>query len=361
MEIVDPHHHFIDDSNDFQSFLCSLGCRNYSPDNYADDSKSLKIRATVHVEALPDDGLKEAKWVQSIAQMQSCRVPIAGIVAQCNLADVDAESQLDALQTTCPLLRGIRYILDYDGPFDPQDINCPTHVACSRHGLDYLRDPIPASAFERGFAMLAQRGLSFDLQCAPVQLPAAAALLARHPTVRVCIDHMGKPRHLKTCAGEDNNSSTVGSTLTDNNTAAADIWSTSALKSPDQQLPLVSSSTAAKIIEWRSGMAAMAKLPQVYVKLSMLGYAVPGWHNDLQQEALLRALLLETIERFGAARFMFSSNFHVNGAVSDSDGLLTDGPTFSQLYEKFYEFVAHLPLLDQQRLFAGTASEFYRV
>ena len=29
----------------------------------------------------------------------------------------------------------IRYILDYDGPFDGV---CPTHVACKEHGTDFL-------------------------------------------------------------------------------------------------------------------------------------------------------------------------------------------------------------------------------
>ena len=126
---------------------------------------------------MPDSGLEEAQFVESIIASGECKV--GAIVAGCNLADGDAADQLEALGATCPHVRGIRYILDYDGPYDAG--KNATHVACSRHGLDYLRDPIASKDFERGFALLADRGLSFDLQCVPIQLPAAAALCSRHP------------------------------------------------------------------------------------------------------------------------------------------------------------------------------------
>lgn len=44
-----------------------------------------------------------------------------------------------------------------------------------------------AAKFESGFGLLADLGLSFDLQCAPAQLLAAAALFGRHPKVPVAI------------------------------------------------------------------------------------------------------------------------------------------------------------------------------
>lgn len=171
-----------------------------------------------------------------------------------------------------PVLSG--YILDYDGPFDGSGSNA-THVACLRHGKDFLRDREHAAAFERGFAELARRRLSFDLQCCPAQLPSAAAIFARNPDVRVSICHMGKPRHLAADGG------------------AAD---------------------AAKLEEWREGLRLMAALPQVHLKLSMLGYAVPGWHADASKEALLRSLVRESIALFGARRCMFNSNWYVRSS-----------------------------------------------
>ena len=41
---------------------------------------------------------------------------------------------------------------------------------------------------------------------------------------------------------------------------------------------------AAKIEAWRAGVTALAKLPQVRVKLSMLGFLVPGWTDDAAKE-----------------------------------------------------------------------------
>jgi predicted TIM-barrel fold metal-dependent hydrolase len=270
---------------------------------------------------MPDNGVEEVLWVESLANQGRCKV--AGIVAQCSLADADVEFQLDALQEASPTrLRGIRYILDYDdGPFVESHSNA-THVACSRHGLDYLRDPVAAAAFERGFSLLADRNLSFDLQCAPVQLKAAAALVGRHPFVRVCIDHLGKPRQL------------------------------------DAEM---TAETEAKLAVWREGMQLLSKHPQVYVKLSMLGYAIPGWHTDAQKEAFLRSLVLETILLFGAHRCMFASNYHISAAVADSDGLLDSGPSIPTLYRHFQQWVQHLSKEDQARLFSETAAEFYRL
>ena len=85
------------------------------------------------------------------------------------------EAQLLAVKAASPKTTGIRWILDYDGPFDPEDKLSPTHVACSRiahtrHGGDYLREPAAAALFERGFGLLAKHGLSFDLQCCPAQV-----------------------------------------------------------------------------------------------------------------------------------------------------------------------------------------------
>jgi len=134
------------------------------------------------------------------------------------------------------------------------------------------------------------------------------------------IDHLGKPRHLDGSA-ED----------------------------------------APKLAEWRAGMAKMAALPQVCVKLSMLGYSVPGWHADANKEALLKALVLEVIDMFGASRCMFASNYHVNAQVSDSDGKCGTGPEMIELYDRFEAWIEHMPDEEKARLFAGTAEDFYRI
>ena len=76
-------------------------------------------------------------------------------------------------------------------------------------------------------------------------------------------------------------------------------------------------------------MKQLAALPLVYCKISMLGYGVPGWHSDGVKHKFVQQLVLEVIQMFGAQRCMFASNYHINAAVSDSDGLLHGGPTVS--------------------------------
>lgn len=319
-EIVDCHHHFLEPGkNDFQAFLRKLGCPSYPCEKYALDRGDLPIARTVHVEALPDDGVAEAAWVTAL--IDGGRAPyVAAIVAKCDLSADDCAETLDRLAAVAPKLRGIRYILDYDGPFGEGNA---THVECSRHGLDYLRDRDgPAAAFERGFALLAARNLSFDLQCCPLQLPAAAKLCARHPGVRVVLDHLGKPYKLK--AREED--------LVD-------------------------------VAAWRRGIRTIAAVPSVYVKLSMLGYAVPGWSEDAIKTDLVKELVLETIQTFGAKRCMFASNWHVDGPTSNSDGGDRCAMTMPQLYAIFNEWVEAWGFDAEAKhaLFAGTAAEFYRL
>ncbi|KAH9126578.1 hypothetical protein LEN26_001402 [Aphanomyces euteiches] len=318
-DVVDAHHHFYDTNAKHYAFLKSLGAPPYLPEQYAADKGQLPISRSVHIDAMPDSGLAEVQWIEKLAH--EGRAPtVAAIVAACNLADDDVEVQLAALVAASSKVRGIRFILDYEGPFDGKNA---THISVSRHGNDYIRDTTgPAQAFERGFALLAHFNLTFDLQCSPLQLYAAADLFARHPNVKVVVDHLGKVRHL-----------------------AAD----------------GSASDEAKLTVWRAGMRKLSALPHVYVKLSMLGYLVPGWHLDAKKEAFARDLVREIISLFGVARCMFATNWHQGGAAANSDGADSTGPSIEELYASFYDWVSDFSEADQKRLFAGTAAEFYGI
>ena len=122
-----------------------------------------------------------------------------------------------------------------------------------------------------------------------------------------------------------------------------------------------SAEDVAKLAEWRAGMKLMAAQPQVCVKLSMLGYSVPGWTVDADKEALLQSLVLETISLFGAKRCMFASNFHVNAANSDSDGKCDVGYEIPALFDKFASWTSQLTQADREELFAGSATRFYKL
>lgn len=262
---------------------------------------------------------------------------VKAIVGSCDLTKPSVDEDLAKLKAASPMVRGVRWILDCVGPFEP---NTATHVATTRHdGYDYLRGSngvgtysghvVPS--FERGFACLAKHNLSFDLQCAPVQLKEAAALFQRHPQVAVVINHLGKPR---TLLGPDN----------------------------DDRITSHPTPNPQELEQWRQGMRAMAALPHVYVKLSMLGYAVPGWKKTPERTALVQSLVRETVDLFTPQRCMVAWNWWKNGAVSDSDFLSDVGPSPTELLEYMLSFFdGYYTEQEQDRLFYGTAKEFYRV
>lgn len=343
--VIDSHHHFLDttpkgNAKTFQAFLASLlADEQYLPADYHKDvvaalqEKGIALTSSVHVECMPDDGLAEAEWVTGIASTTNTGT-VKAIVASCDLASDTAQDDLMKLAALSFPVKGIRWIVDCVGKFEP---NTPTHVATTRHdGIDYLRgsngvdtyNGTTVPAFEKGFALLAKYNLSFDLQCAPVQLPQAAELCKRHPQVKVVIDHLGKPRTLLG-PDDDSNSNTT----------------------PNAQ----------ELESWRTGMKAMAAVPQVYVKLSMMGYAVPGWIKTKERREVVKSLVQETLQLFTPQRCMVALNWWKNAAISDSDFLSDIGPTPMEYIEFIAECLESYSEEDKDRVFYGTAAEFYRI
>ena len=56
-------------------------------------------------------------------------------------------------------------------------------------GPNVMDDP----AWQRGYALLGERGLTFDAWCYGHQLPSLAELFAAHPKTRAVLDHLGTP------------------------------------------------------------------------------------------------------------------------------------------------------------------------
>ena len=320
-DICDPHLHFYDPEANaaWAPVQRTIGLPIHAPEAYAKEIASLGVTGSVHVEAVPADGAAEAQWVNSL--IAAGRAPtVKAIVAGVDLGAPEVEKLLERAAAV-PRVVGIRWILD-----DFRE-GAPARVPGSTEA-DYLLDkPAGAAArFEAGFKLLAKFGLRFDLQCGPRELEAAARLCARHPDVPVVVDHLGKPKGLR---GDG------------------------------------SSADAKELAWWRTGLAMVAHAgPHTYVKLSMLGFAVPGWYGDAKKEAFVRALVLDVIRLFGAHRCMFASNWHMHAAMSNSDtaDARADAcPGMGALYAKFQAWVAHLPTDEQHALFSGTARAFYRI
>jgi len=357
LEFLDCHHHFYDTmNNDFSFFLKDhFPNESYLPYEYYNDvvepiedserlaqlssgRRNIRHVGSVHIELMPDDGLDEVWWVEDV-QIRTQRandnpyVNVQAMVASCDLADPDLEAvrrNLEALQDFSPKVKGIRWILDCEGPrFDESGknvVNPATPVANLRHdGIDYLNDDQhQAESFAKGYALLADCGFSFDLHCSPKQLQAAAQLCANHPNIPVVINHLGRPFRL---FGENNSE-----------------------MMPDE----------AKLDEWREGMRAMAKLPHVHVKISGLGWAIPNWTASARRKDLVKKLCQETVQLFGPERCMIGTNWWMDGGRSDG-GSTTDGPSADEYLEYMLDFFGGLTPKEQQLLFAGTAKKFYKI
>lgn len=340
VEVFDAHHHFLDTrTNDFQSFLGALVPNDfYLPEDYHRDvvaplaAAGIKVVGSAHIECLPDDGLPEAQWLDSLNQAKDSVSTVDAIVASADLSLPTVEAELKAL-VKIPKVKGIRWILDCVGKFDG---NSATHIATKRHdGVDFLRGSeggyqgsvVPA--FAKGFGLLSKYNLSFDLQCAPVQLEAAAALLAQHPDVPCVIDHLGKPRMLLGTDTPEN-----ASVTTPNETELAN---------------------------WRKGMKAMASVPNAHVKLSMLGYAIPGWTKTQARKDLMKSLVVETIQLFGPQRCMVATNYYKSDAISDADGLSDVGPTPLEFITFLSDCLSSYSEADRRAIFSETAQKFYKI
>ena len=335
---LDAHHHYVDSSLPCATFLASLAgdSLKYTPEQYRADVRDNLAKAgveflgSVHIEAMPDDGAEEVKWIEGM-RSEGRDERIRSIVGSVDLAGEGAADDIAKLKAASDRICGVRWMLDCVGKFDGG--KSATHPATMRHdGVDYLRgsdggyDGSAVKAFEDGFALLAEAGLSFDLQCAPVQLKAAAELFGRHPGVPIAIDHLGKPRKV---LGDSNDR-----------------------EKPDEE----------ELRVWRDGMAAMAALPHTYAKISMLGYIIPGWHEDAKKEDVVKGLVLEVVEMFGPERCMVASNWWANAAMSDSDGAFESGPGAAQLLSILScWFEEKYSKKDQEKLFVGTAKKFYKI
>lgn len=289
LEFIDAHHHLWDLQAVHYPWLMARGerrffgdptpiQRNYLSGDFLTESSEFVPTASVHIQVGAEDGLAETAWV---SQQRGCA---QAIVAFCDLSAADVEAQLDALQT-CERLRGIRQIV---GRHVDED---------SAHGSDAL---LHNPRWIAGLRRLAQRGLSFDLQMIPAQMPAILAVLRQVPDLRVALCHCGSP------------------------------W--------DQ--------SAEGLASWRRGLAAFAELPNTVCKVSGLGMFNPGWTTEA-----LRPVVNSVIEIFSPQRVMFGSNFPVDKLYRSYDAY----------WRAYAELLKGCAAGERAAMFTGNASRFYRL
>ncbi|MDJ0878951.1 MAG: amidohydrolase family protein [Halieaceae bacterium] len=286
-EFVDAHHHLWDLEAVHYPWLMARGVKrffgdptpiqkNYLPEDFLNESAEYRPKASVHIQVGADDGLEETKWLHSL---EDCP---AAVVAFCGLSAPDVEARLDAL-LEYPKVRSIRQIVGRHADEDGQ------------HGSAEL---LESKAWINGLKALVTRGLSFDLQMIPPQMPAVLNALMQVPDLKVALCHAGSP------------------------------WDQSeeGLKS------------------WRGGLEQLAALPNTVCKISGLGMFNPDW-----TEADLARIVEPVIDIFTPERVMFGSNFPV-------DKLYRDYAAYWQTYDRLTSSYSGD---DRSAMFAGNAEEFY--
>jgi len=96
---------------------------------------------------------------------------------------------------------------------------------------------------------------------------------------------------------------------------------------------------------WRAGMEALAREPNVVVKVSGIGERDHAWEVERNREVISTILDL-----FGGARAMFGSNFPVDGLCAP----------YRTIFDGIRTIVADRPMAEQHALFFETARRVYR-
>jgi len=312
LPIIDPHHHlWMRDGNVY-----------LRPELLADLGSGHNVIATVFEEchsmyraAGPEEAksLGETEFVTGVAAMGASGAfgssrPCARMVGRVDLMVGDrARALLERhLIASGGRFAGIRQSTAWDA-------SDRIHNVVPVPGM--LRD----STFRTGFAALAALGLAFDAWVYHPQLGEVAELADAFPKTSIVLDHVGTP-----ILG--------GPYAADRRKVFAD---------------------------WKAGMTALAKRPNVTVKLGALPIRLPGVGSPSRDTppasgevaAAWRPWLETSIELFGAGRCMFESNFPVQKRWS----------SYQVTWNAFKLIAVAASAAEKAALFAGTAARVYGV
>ncbi len=280
--IVDAHQHFWDPRINYHPWLCdqppipfrygdySALRRPYLPADYFADAAPHPVVKTVYVETEwdPRDPVGEMRYGEKLRRETG--FPTVA-VAQAWLDREDCAATLEAL-ARFDFVRGIRH--------KPR----PGQMDDDR--------------WRAGFALLARRGLRFDLQAPWAQLEEAARLARDFPESRIILNHTGLPADR---SGEG-------------------------------------------IAGWKKALQALAACPNAAIKISGIGVPGQAWTAQANREIVLAA-----IDVFGIGRAMFASNFPVDGLCATFDTIVTG----------MREILRDFPAAGQRAFFHDNANRIY--
>ncbi|MFL6060256.1 MAG: amidohydrolase family protein [Marmoricola sp.] len=282
----------------------------YLPADYAADTGALPVEAVVHVEAGwqdhdVDGGGGETRWVDALPFADQAPA-LGAIVFHADPREPGTPALLDRNLATSPRVRGVR-------------------CSAAHHPDPGVRpwgeeDLLVQPDFLRGFAAVAERGLSFEAWVYSHQLPQVAALATEYPETTIVLDHYGTPVGLFGPRGRR-----TGRTPADRR---------------------------AILDRWSDDIAQVAACPNVVAKHSGLGMPVLGWTGPVSTAEFrdtVAPLVTRTQALFGPDRTMWASNFPM------------DKPTvpLTATIEALVEILG--ADADPQRLLSANARRVYRL
>ena len=316
LPICDPHHHFWDIRTErvpYQKYLLDeLNADIYSGHN---------VRSTVFIEARsmyrssgPEElrSVGEVEFVQGLAAASDSGIygPARAAAAIIGNADLSLGARvgpvLEALQAASPnRFRGVRR----SASWDPH----PDVESRAERGL------LASDNFRAGARVLARMGMSLENTLYFHQLPELVDFANSIPDLTIVLNHIGGLYRIGPYANRD-----------------------------DEVIP-----------EWRAGVAAVAKCPNVVLKLGGVGQPRYGfdwyaWEKPIGSEELAEALsplMNYCIEQFGSERCMFESNFPPDKVSS----------SYNVLFNAFKQLSKEYSTSERAALFHDTASRVYRI
>lgn len=257
--------------------------RPYLPATYAADAAGavaavgVPVEAVVHVQAswTGPDPVDETRWLETLPFGVDGAPRLAGIVANADPRDPDIGRVLDAHRAASVRVKGIRCIGAWHADPAVKDF-------ADSDGL------FESPAFLRGFAAIAERGMTFDAWVYAGQLSQVARLASEYPETTIVLDHFGTPVGLQ---------GPMGRRTGRDERSRRDL-----------------------LHRWRDDIAAVAAHPNVVAKQS--GIAMPPMGNrrvgigraDLAE--LSAPLVEHTADVFGPDRQIFGSNFPMDKALA---------------------------------------------
>lgn len=292
--IIDPHFHLWDLKANYYPWL-SDGVKpsafgdyiainkTYLIDDFMADARGLNVVKAVHLDVGydPKDPVGETRWLQGVADKHGFP---HGIVGYADLRKLDVGDTLDEHMEFANF-RGVRQSMNFHR--DP----AKTYLT----EAEVSRTP----EWRRGFAELAKRDLSFDLQLYYWQIHEFIELAIEFPNTQIILNHTGMqvdgPAHFE---------------------------------------------------GWKLAMKRLSAAENVACKISGLGMGDWNWTTQS-----IRPYVDETIAAFGVSRCMFASNFPVDKLFSD----------YGRIFNAFNEITKSYSHDERVALFHDNAERFYRL